>query len=143
MMRRRSSSKCSSRLILPNSPSTASGLRLYILSRSAGFGAGMGIAAFALDQSLFGGHGDTCHRATRRQDLVLLCPICVVACGFRLDLQLADLRIKLRLELIARALEFIERFAELASDLRQLPRPKQQETQEGEEDHLRHAEIHA
>ena len=59
-----------------------------------------------------------------------------------LDIKTVDLRLDLRLELVGRALEFVERLADLAADLRQLLGPKNDQGQEEDEDHLWEAEVH-
>src|SRR5205807_1364038 len=59
-----------------------------------------------------------------------------------LDIETVDLRLDLRLELVGRALEFVERLADLAADLRQLLGPKNDQGQQEDEDHLWEAEVH-
>ena len=59
-----------------------------------------------------------------------------------LDIETVDLRLDLRLEFVGRALEFVERLADLATDLRQLLGPKNDQGQQEDEDHLWEAEVH-
>lgn len=59
-----------------------------------------------------------------------------------LDIKTVDLRLNLRLEFVGSTLEFVERLADLAADLRQLLGPKNDEGQEEDEDHLWETEIH-
>ncbi len=56
--------------------------------------------------------------------------------GFFLDLQMSDLLLDLRLEFVRGPPEFVQRFAHLAGDLRQLLGPKDDERQEEQEDRL-------
>src|SRR2546425_855757 len=58
-----------------------------------------------------------------------------------LDIETVDLRLDLRLEFVGRALEFVERLADLAADLRQLLGPKNDQGQEEGKDHLSEAEV--
>src|SRR5690348_7788506 len=59
-----------------------------------------------------------------------------------LDIKTVDLRLNLRLEFVGSTLEFVERLADLAADLRQLLGPKNDQGQEEDEDHLWETEIH-
>ena len=59
-----------------------------------------------------------------------------------LEVKAVDLRLDLRLEFVRGTLEFIERLANLATDLRQLLRPKDDQGQQEDEDHLWEAEVH-
>jgi hypothetical protein len=59
-----------------------------------------------------------------------------------LDIKTVNLRLNLRLEFVGSTLEFVERLADLAADLRQLLGPKNDEGQEEDEDHLWETEIH-
>src|SRR5438876_8813950 len=59
-----------------------------------------------------------------------------------LDIEVRDLRFNLSLEFIRGPLEFVERPADLASDLRQLLGPEDDQGQQEDEDHLWKAQVH-
>src|SRR5437762_12693976 len=59
-----------------------------------------------------------------------------------LDIKTVDLRLVLRLEFVRSTLEFVEGLADLATDLRQLLGPKNDQGQQEDEDHLWEAEVH-
>ena len=59
-----------------------------------------------------------------------------------LDIKTVDLRLDLRLEFVRSTLEFVEGLADLATDLRQLLGPKNDQGQQEDEDHLWEAEVH-
>ena len=58
------------------------------------------------------------------------------------DIEVRDLRFNLSLEFIRGPLEFVERPADLASNLRQLLGPEDDQGQQEDEDHLWKTEVH-
>ena len=59
-----------------------------------------------------------------------------------LDIEMRDLRFNLGLEFIRGPFEFVERPADLASDLRQLLGPEDDQGQQEDEDHFWKAQVH-
>ena len=62
--------------------------------------------------------------------------------GSRFLFEIRDFSFDLRFEFIGGTLEFVERAADLPPDLRELSRAKDDQSQDEQEDHLRHTEIH-
>jgi hypothetical protein len=58
------------------------------------------------------------------------------------DIEVRDLGFNLGLEFIRGPLKFVERLADLASDLRQLLGPEDDQGQQEDEDHLWKAQVH-
>ena len=131
--RRRSSSRCSRRVMARNGSAGAPATEE--VSRSAwGEVSGIGSRRF-LGRSgrfldFYWARGHTTRRSGWRLDLVLL------------RLQLPDLVFQLTAEVIAGALKLRHSAANLAGNFRQLSRPENKQGQEEEENHLGKAEVH-
>src|SRR5215472_14064207 len=63
--------------------------------------------------------------------------------GWRLPLQVGDLRLDLGTKFIGSALEFVHGLADLAGNLGQLLWPEYEQSQHEKKNHFREAEIHA
>src|SRR6185369_9949179 len=141
IMRRRSSSRCSRKLMLPMCSE-----RTCLAAAYAGLGIGRlrGRRAFRSRRLIAVGWQRlrfSIHNRAHRglQD----------GCGglrflfaFGFELELAHFCFQLPLELVTGTLELAQSLPDLASDLRQLLGPKDDEGQQEDEDHLRHAKIH-
>src|SRR5262249_27306169 len=140
MMRRRSSSRCCSKLIEPSSRCSFG---------SAGSATSSGIVV--LRDVVLDAFGETVQSAAQR-DVVCFIQNLVdftdrrfeVLAGIRFfELQFADFVMNLALETVAGFAEFGHKPPDLAGDFRQPPWPKEDEGQEHQENNLaREAEVH-
>src|SRR5207245_7192040 len=132
MIRRRSSSRCSRKLIagMDSSACPEGGISAAtsgIGSLAGGFGLRHGSSLARVSA----GYGDF-PGLQEWQNLGLV----------DLVFQISDFRLDLRLELVAGSAELVEGLADLPPDFRQLLRPKDDKGQQEDEHHLWKAEVH-
>src|SRR3954471_21110189 len=136
MMRLRSSSRCSRKLIAGICSGTSSS-ELAVISgiRRLGERGGLGFEGGRLDMRLrpHRKRGNGAYRGLRWQDLLL---------GFGIPVELGDFAFYLGFKLIGSALEFVQGTANLPSNFRQFLGPKDQQGNQKQENHLREAQIH-
>src|SRR6185295_18241174 len=118
MMRLRSSSRCSRKLIAGICSGTSSS-ELAVIS--------------GIRRRLHRKRGNGAYRGLRWQDLLL---------GFGIPVELGDFAFYLGFKLIGSALEFVQGTANLPSNFRQFLGPKDQQGNQKQENHLREAQIH-
>src|SRR5215468_10416621 len=142
MILRRSSSRCSRKPIAGiRSSSLPCEGRSAAISGIGRLGGGFGLCGQLRGCGWLGGsinnsagRNRTAHRIGRRQ---------VLWCGGRFALEVGDLGLDLRLELVGGPLKLVQCPANLPADLWKLLRPKQNKSPDKNENHLWKTEIHA